>query len=256
MAGDWIKVEHATTDKAEVLRIAELLGISRRECLGLLLEFWVWLDKNCNASVTLLSRKSLDEVMHTPGFAACLSDVGWVVFDDKTGLVRVINFDRHNGNPAKSRALTQERVKRSRNVTVTPVALPEKRREEKSITTKARAPSTRKAKTPLPLDFKISDNVKSWAAEKGHTLLDRHLEAFVSKVAANGYQYIDWDAAFMNCIREDWGKVHAGPKLAAVPATSHGSYLPAKLPVLEPHTAMPDDARAALSKFLKTKIVA
>ena len=46
MAGDWIKVEHATMDKPEVLRIADLLGVSRREAIGILFDFWVWLDRN------------------------------------------------------------------------------------------------------------------------------------------------------------------------------------------------------------------
>src|SRR3990172_5884889 len=137
MAGDWIKVEHATTDKAEVLRIAELLGIKRRECLGLLFDFWIWLDKNCDDSVTLLSRRSLDDVTQTPGFASCLEAVGWAKFDDTTGLIRIINFDRHNGNTAKTRALTQSRMKRLRDAPVTPTPSPEKRREEKRITTRA-----------------------------------------------------------------------------------------------------------------------
>lgn len=130
MAGDWIKVEHATADKAEVLRIAELLGISRRECLGLLFDFWIWLDRNCHASVTLLSRKSLDDVTHTSGFAACLEEVGWAKFDDKSGRLKISHFDRHNGNSAKTRALANERQSRKRHANVTVKPLPEKRREE------------------------------------------------------------------------------------------------------------------------------
>ena len=34
MAGDWIKFEHASLDKPEVLRIAELLGVERRYAIG------------------------------------------------------------------------------------------------------------------------------------------------------------------------------------------------------------------------------
>jgi len=71
VAGDWIKVEQATLHKVEVLRMAELLGIDRRQMLGLLLDFWSWLDNNARTdSVPNLSRLSLDSVLHCPGFAA------------------------------------------------------------------------------------------------------------------------------------------------------------------------------------------
>lgn len=62
-------------------------------------------------------------------------------------------------------------------------------------------------KTRIPIDFSVSDRVRKWAASKGYEDLEAHLEIFVGKVRANGYTYIDWDDAFMACIREDWGKL-------------------------------------------------
>ena len=62
----------------------------------------------------------------------------------------------------------------------------------------------RKLATPLPQDFKISERVKSWAEAKGLVDLDPDLEFFVGRMRANGKTYIDWDEAFMNCVREDW----------------------------------------------------
>lgn len=62
-------------------------------------------------------------------------------------------------------------------------------------------------KTPIASDFCISENVKKWAEEKGHQNLDVHLENFVSACKANGYTYLDWDAAFMRAIRDDWAKL-------------------------------------------------
>jgi len=64
--------------------------------------------------------------------------------------------------------------------------------------------SRKKAVTSMPEGFGISERVRAWAAEKGHSDLDRHLESFQMKVEAKGYQYADWDAALMNAIREDW----------------------------------------------------
>lgn len=131
MAGDWIKFEISTASKPEVLRIAELLGVDRRHAIGLLIDFWAWLDQNCSdGSVTHMSSQSFDSVTHCPGFAAALADVGWVKINLSTGKLSVVNFDRHNGKPAKTRALSQERMKRKRYADSVTNREPEKRREE------------------------------------------------------------------------------------------------------------------------------
>ena len=69
--------------------------------------------------------------------------------------------------------------------------------------TRKRAPS----KSVLPADFGISARVRSWASEKGHDRLEQHLESFRAKATAKGYTYADWDAAFMEAIRENWAKL-------------------------------------------------
>lgn len=63
-------------------------------------------------------------------------------------------------------------------------------------------------KKPLPKDFGISDRVQRWAKEKGHNHLENHLENFILVATAKGYQYADWDAAFMNAIRNNWAKIN------------------------------------------------
>lgn len=59
-------------------------------------------------------------------------------------------------------------------------------------------------KTPIPEDFGISDEVRAWAEGKGFDRLEEHLESFRAKALANGYQYVNWDAAFRNAIQDDW----------------------------------------------------
>lgn len=66
------------------------------------------------------------------------------------------------------------------------------------------------SKVPMPEDFGISGRVREWAAEKGHNRLDEHLDSFKRKCSANGYRYVDWDAAFMEAIRGDWAKLTNG----------------------------------------------
>ena len=69
----------------------------------------------------------------------------------------------------------------------------------------AKKPTSKK--TPIPADFAISDSVRKWATEKGHTRLDEHFERFVGSCQAKGYLYADWDAALRNAITADWAKL-------------------------------------------------
>jgi hypothetical protein len=62
----------------------------------------------------------------------------------------------------------------------------------------------RQPKTQMPEDFAISERVRRWAAEKGYSQLDEHLESFKRKAAAKSYEYASWDDAFMEAIRCDW----------------------------------------------------
>lgn len=86
-------------------------------------------------------------------------------------------------------------------------------------TRKRGTPKVRKG--PMPEGFGISDRVTAWAVSNGYNRLPEHLEAFKRKCAAKGYQYIDWDAALMEAIREDWAKLGTKPPSApAGPAQS------------------------------------
>jgi hypothetical protein len=79
----------------------------------------------------------------------------------------------------------------------------------------ARKPSKKKA-TAIPEDFAVSDAVKTWAVKGGYVDLSKHLEFFVGRMRASGKTYVDWDQAFMNCIREDWAKLRSAlPQAAA-----------------------------------------
>ena len=210
MAGDWIKFEHATLDKPEVLKMAETLSIDPDEVVGKLLRVWIWFDQQSTngdaggvTSVTLM--KFIDRHVGRQGFAACMKLVGWL---DESGAP---NFERHNGESSKNRALTNKRMKKMRNATVTPIPSPEKRREELKTNTPALVPrAPRPRDTPLPTDFAVSERVRRWAGEKGYgPLLALHFEAFVSTCRAKGYQYADWDEAFMNAIRKNWAGLKA-----------------------------------------------
>ena len=131
MAGDWIKFEVATSDKPEVYAIAADLGVTPEQALGHCLRLWVWADQNtpdgCNARSVTLS--ALNAIARVTGIAEAMVKVGWLRVHEWG--IEFVNGDRHNGQTAKSRALTQRRVREHRrNASVTRKPLPEKRREE------------------------------------------------------------------------------------------------------------------------------
>lgn len=71
-------------------------------------------------------------------------------------------------------------------------------------------------KTIIREDFSISDRVKKWAEKNNHANLEKHLESFISRSKAKGYEYVDWDEAFMTAIRDNWAKIEIQPKVKFV----------------------------------------
>jgi hypothetical protein len=137
VAGDWIKVEKATPTKMEVLAISELLEIHPAHAFGLCVKFWMWCDDHLtDGNAKRVTKKTLDYVIGHDGMTDALLKVDWL--RDRSGSLEVPHFDRHLSEGAKNRALTKERVRKSKaksNETsvakVTHTPLPEKRREEK-----------------------------------------------------------------------------------------------------------------------------
>lgn len=136
MAGDWIKVEHTLPDKPEVIRLADILGIDQDSVVGKLIRFWIWVDsQSINGDALSVTETSLDRITNCNGFVTAMVAVGWLVRSE--GHYAIPNFERHNTQTAKARALTKTRMQRSRYARSVTGASPEKRRdrEEKSTNT-------------------------------------------------------------------------------------------------------------------------
>jgi hypothetical protein len=136
MAGDWIKVDCTTPDKPEVVAMATFLKIDQDAVVGKCIRLWVWANQqSVDGNALNVTDSFIDRLTYCPGFSLALRHVGWL--DGRDSRLSIPNFDRHNGQPAKTRALTKDRVGKTRNAsecnaeTVTK-PLPEKRREEKS----------------------------------------------------------------------------------------------------------------------------
>ncbi len=166
MAGDWIKIEHALPEKPEVDRLADLLSIEPDAVVGKLVRLWSWADQHSlDGNGVSVTEKSIDRRVSHSGFAAALRKVGWL--EGRDNALSFPNFSRHNGQTAKSRAVTNRRVAEYRNAHVTgpPLqkALPEKRREEEE-------PPTPDVSADLVASLKARDLHESFLASTGETV--------------------------------------------------------------------------------------
>jgi hypothetical protein len=142
MAGDWLKIEHATPDKPELHRIAELSAKSPGDAFIACVLVWRWVDQQSidGVSIRYGTKAQVDRVAHAAGFADALEKVGWLVVEDSQLLFP--NGNRHMGETAKRRSADAKRKasvrKRPQNVRETSAKCPQKngqnaeqRREEK-----------------------------------------------------------------------------------------------------------------------------
>jgi len=157
MAGDWIKMRNDLADDPAVIAIAAELGIEEDHVVGKLHRLWSWADKQTQDGNALgVSFAWIDRYLSASGFASAMERSAWLLLRD--GVLSFPNFDRHNSQTAKARALTAKRVARHKgNAKLTVDALPreEKRREEKS--------------TPLPPSLSTSEAFReAWIVWQGH----------------------------------------------------------------------------------------
>lgn len=136
MASSWIKVEVITPDKPEIFQIAEILNIDPDAVLGKLVRIWTWADQQTiDGNAGSVTKGVLDRLAFITGFADALITVGWLAYVDEKLVLP--NFERHNGESSKKRALTNRRVadhrKRETQKVTQPAlqkALPEEEEEE------------------------------------------------------------------------------------------------------------------------------
>jgi hypothetical protein len=114
MAGEWIKVELHLPEKPEVLQIAEATKMAPNAVVGALIQVWGWASRNCNADgvTTIAAFSHLNKMAGNECFAESLVEAGWLRVKDAK--ITFVNFDRHNTQTAKERALVGRRVNKHR----------------------------------------------------------------------------------------------------------------------------------------------
>ena len=104
----WIKVEHQTPDKPEVGAIARKLRITPAEAFLALFRVWSWADASTvDGTLPGIGPEWIDHIARVANFGQAMKDAGWLL-ETPIGL-EIPNFDRHNGDSAKARALDQRR---------------------------------------------------------------------------------------------------------------------------------------------------
>jgi hypothetical protein len=209
MAGDWIKIEIVTPDKPEIIAMSETLQIDQDAILGKLVRLWIWADQqtydgNAKGNALSVTKSFIDRCTGVIGFAEAMLSTGWLRQENCSLLFP--NFDRHNGQTAKQRALTAKRVANCKakkgnakgNAKVTMRALP---REEKSSVSK----DTHKSASRHAFVKPSLSELEAYCLERGNSV---NPESFFDFYQSNGWKVgsnsmKDWKAAIRTWEKRD-----------------------------------------------------
>lgn len=109
----WIKLETHVFDKIEIFQMAQELGIDPDAVVGKCCRIWAWFDANTTDGITKsVTSALLDRYCGVNGFCAAMATVGWMICDGDD--LYLPNYDRHNSQTAKDRALNAKRVAKSK----------------------------------------------------------------------------------------------------------------------------------------------
>jgi hypothetical protein len=161
----WLKIEHETPEKPEILRIAATLGISQGDAFLACFRVWRWADQQSRDGHAFVTLASLDVIANCKGIGGALQQVGWLSVDDQ-GSVLIPRFRRHISQSAKERALATRRkqVSRSRAQRDNSVTKTRPREEkEKDIVIPPNTPPWGGLDVPLPNELNTPEFASAWA---------------------------------------------------------------------------------------------
>lgn len=116
MAGDWIARCKGLSKKHEVLLVARITGLSRRETADILMEFWEWADgETADGVLDGLTILDICDVIEGTNekFWLAVVQAGWLKITGKG--IEIPNFSRWLGKSAKQRLQKNTRQARWRS---------------------------------------------------------------------------------------------------------------------------------------------
>jgi DNA replication protein DnaT len=112
---EWIKTETHIHEKVEVAMIAEHTGLDLDAVVGKLVRVWAWASRNCYADgvTDVTALRVIREITRCDVFDEAMVKCGWLTI--KGDKITFANFDRHNSQSAKERALASRRMAKKRS---------------------------------------------------------------------------------------------------------------------------------------------
>lgn len=115
MADDWIKIRIDLADDPNVFILSDTLNLECPTVVGHLVMFWGWIGRHTpDGRAIKLTESVIDRKIAVPGFSAALRKIGWLSGEDMA--LELPNFERHNGDSAKARALESEAKRLRRGI--------------------------------------------------------------------------------------------------------------------------------------------
>jgi hypothetical protein len=220
----WIKLETHTFDKVEVFSMAQELGIDPDSVVGKCCRVWAWFDANTTNGITKsVTTALLDRYCGVTGFSQAMVNVGWMVIED--GDLFLPNYDRHNSQTAKDRALNAKRVAKSKKKALDNAesngvgngngngeSLPKSLDREEKRREDIKAPKG----TRFTLDAVPEEWILFCRKERGDlnptVVFEGFKDYWVSVAGAKGVK-LDWFATWRNWIRNQKGAVQQVEKV-------------------------------------------
>lgn len=179
---DWVRITTTLPRSPKVLQLATALKCKRHEALGLILEYFCWLDGNFSDGFTHLTPQQIDEVFARKKFAKSLLEIGWASLDEQ-GCFVVQSFDTYNGASAKKRVIEAEKKR--------------KQRQNLSLKSGDKCPHSKGTKVPAKWGpDKIRDN-NTKASNESLALLDPQTESKKPPESQNGTSQPDSEDAVL-----------------------------------------------------------
>ena len=111
-AGMWIEWEKGLPSKPEVGRIAREMKVTRLHAAAACMEVWSWAEDQTENGHIATTPQDVSDSVRIPGIGEAMLNAGWLIQMDNG--VALPNFERHNGQPAKRRALKMLRMRLAR----------------------------------------------------------------------------------------------------------------------------------------------
>jgi|GEM_PF-2033649 len=113
MAATWIKMRSDLAEDPAVIGIAARLGVDEFSVVGRLQCLWSWADSQSrDGHARGVTTAWINRKVQRDGFAEAMVQVGWLEVTEDG--ITFPNFENHNGETAKSRALSSNRKQKER----------------------------------------------------------------------------------------------------------------------------------------------